>query len=947
MNGLYREDKCIVNNNITMNRMLISNGGPIDIPFAGDTSSSQTWGFSVGSESVLTGLKLKYNSNMPFHESSIRIWMTVSNHRWDWTYDEFDTHAVNGYTTIGEGELFDHEVEYPSKAAIYGLEILFTYTINEGDDPLYSRVYFTNPYLYHNSAKHPNGYNINSYTIYGSPAYASGKMRSIRKVTMSADDLPDGVSIDITLNGVKQTITSDMIDNTTANRAISTESCYVCNDTDDITDPLLEVESSGSVASVNTNAYDVTSNNDITVLMDINDISSASLINDNGVSVDSGVCLANITGVQSADGIDVTRSNIDVVVDNEAISGPLSFEVSSTTSKISKLSNRYMLTYVSAGVKYFGVYDVLLDKYYSPSNLQLYGDYLPTSFSVDNINIITDSNHDLSFIIEFDNKKLYYSIVRADSFSGSRLFEDDVYRANTVLSIMPIDNGVILHSDRQFNLVQNWNNTRWANTDKTKKTSIGLICGNSDISYMKDGISTIDLASGYDILGFSTNFMTNNKMVIQDSIQMVTNTISFPNILPTCLLLSPTGDTIDDDDHYENGLSYGDAQFYFKKMMGYNWGYSGSFGTMDDELTPSTGTSILCKTPAVDSENNYIVLPDKLIDTVGVEDVSLLGVCGNDVLAIANSSFSIFNKNIYESSIYKLVPKTNKALLDIYGDIRAIGNIVTISNDGATTLYSISKNGDISYMLGIPDTLVSNIVSMNQLLLAAGKTGLYLIKQSGYEKMYSFNDTREHAIIRAIDGKDFIVYCYNSTDAEIPYECTDGIYECTDGNLLVNSIVGRFNTYRINKSLHVIEINTNSELANYNVINNNKPVTDDITIIGNNTTDVRVLDFTETKSDYTFTTRPIHVAVSSDADFTANEIRIYHKGYGDINVNITDGSSTIATYTETISGSDLDVLGKSKINITPIILDYTKVEYTVDSTLCIDRIEAIGYYSKL
>ena len=255
----------------------------------------------------------------------------------------------------------------------------------------------------------------------------------------------------------------------------------------------------------------------------------------------------------------------------------------------------------------------------------------------------------------------------------------------------------------------------------------------------------------------------------------------------------------------------------------------------------------------------------------------------------------------------------------------------------------------MNYILSIPDVNIGNLVSMNQRVILTGAKGIYLISNNTYDKIFTFDQSMDTAIVRSVDGKDFLIYVYNRTASATPYLCSDAggtAYPCSDGSYQCSDILGYYKIYRINRFLHISELEsaTGVDLSNYNIINNNNPVNDNIVLVELNTADIKILEFDTTQSNGVIETRPINLARQDGSVFYLERIYLYSKGYGSITLTVGNAISNDINETVAINSNNDARILRTAIEVASTAIDYKIMTLTFASTIAIDKIEFQGRF---
>jgi len=700
--------------------------------------------------------------------------------------------------------------------------------------------------------------------------------------------------------------------------------------------------------------------------------------------VDSSVGLAHITSVVG-DAVDQPENETDVkimVEDARAYDFPTETTMhndiyrDSTIYKIHRLSARYLLTFVESSfsvegvtVKYFGMYDTVSESHYTPQNFYEHLKYLPQSLSdeLSEINVISDTGNDLSVTITLNDKTTFYlTIVRVDSFNAGKIYKDSTYKAQKTLTMMRIQDGTVANVDKDFELFVLFSASITKHSDRFLKRPVTLFNGNTDLMYERSSKDTnTNFGPGTAIFSSTKYLTTESVALIREPVSFVSGSYVLPMLLPSTAISftnpdvtaidfpSPATDINDVTDPSKNMYWFKLAMIYnFENDIGLGISARGFFGL---GLLPSAGSVCLLNMPSIDGETRtYTALPEKATDYFGIDYLSNLNNIGTKVVPANNKTFVYSGSNLYESSNLKLVPSGTKPLLDKSGTISSSGNIVAVTTDNpsetdqvSTSFYQIDRNSYANYILSVPDRIISNIVHMASGIVFVCSTGIYMLTQNAYDKIYEFPIEIENAAIRAMNGIDFVIFAYTTQGISTAYSCTDGDYPCSDGIYPVSERAGNSRLYRINKYMHISELETDNNLSKYNIITSNNNVTDNISLIDVDTSTIVTLGFGSTLSTPTFKFRPIEITTQSDDVFVADKLYFCTYGYGTVTVKIGDTVTDIYDNTASplvCNASNDDRYSCTLLEFGPVTFDHKEIWLTFSDTLKIDKIKIAGTF---
>jgi len=967
---------CNINESFFFDRTIVSNGSMLDKPSGDHIGTSAYWGSNNDTSLKWFEVSYELKSGSDLTNTSLDIRLMVDDARWHssghmhWTKDE---------KTITLGQSYSQRDNHYGDQ-VWNIRMRFNWTkdgVSHSAYMLYKDVkVWNNEWL--NPVRHIAPYNDRlELNPSGSPLWIRvpvvklrhHKYRSIQSITiLPHPDMPVGVTFTMTFETNKGKITKHVTTGITDNTYSSTKiPSYKCTLIDNkLKDPLLECSNDSDLYYGDVETFYVEdTTNDLTIDMDVTTISNTKTIDTSGRELVSTTCIGNITNI-TCGGLIAPRANKQLII----AKGESQINISSTSTikNIIKLSSRYTLTHVSSGnTYYYGVYDSIEDRHYSPNNLSDITEYLPKDSEVNirNLNIITNNDKQLSFILKYDTNEIYYSIIDLDKFDLIRLFRDDsnIYSNNKVLSAYPIVNGKLIYKDTNTIIDQQWNSIPLDVITGSKEILMNTLVGNGDIAYMKGDLLNIRVSSGNSIMSITNNYTHNNIGVIYDTIEFVSSANNLPMLFPSIFIHSQSTGTSNTTEFTDGYGDLASLVYKLKRLMMYDWSNSLQIGTLVLGEA-STGTAVVIKTPAIDELKKYTVMPEKLHSYINIQDLSLLGSCGTGVISIGLNTFSIVNNNIYKSSMYKLVPQSNSKLLDNDGYIRQTSNIIMTSNDKSTVFYSTDKNGNMYYMLSIPDIAISNIVSMGESFIVIGSFGIYRISSTNYNLIYKFNTSMGNAVIKAVGSAGFLAYIYNDKYSETSFNCIDGNYAINpSGYFAVRRDDSKNIFFSIGRDLSVIRLSNPTGYTSrlFNAINTDRSITESITLVDKNSGDVKVVDFFNgvDTTPASLTVRPIYIPVQDGIDFMVSRFRVFYTKLSNattpydisftINIYKTiDSSDSITSCTSNIPFSTLNINENvvEIISINEESLSNRCVRIEFSKGIGIARLEAIGHYKQ-
>jgi len=797
---------------------------------------------------------------------------------------------------------------------------------------------------------------------------------SVKSFTMEKGSFPDGVGFKFTTTygGEAEFYSGD--------RNLQAEERYLRNlqavdvtESSSLKDPLMQIRPSNTgwspgVTFTEIDVYSVVnrSNTEYTYIsIDINNISSTKLASEAqpGKVVIGAIGLGTITGINGGN-----YNSKQYIIEDPTVgkdTGDVTFGSSAPWYKnIYKLSERYFLTYATSRIqisgivqRYFGMYDAIDNRHFSPKNILDNIDYtLPvlSSLFIESVNIITDNKHELGVVVKYNgitenSLTAYLTICRAASFNGARLVKSDSYKKNKVLEIIPITEEDLSFTDNTYSFGERLQGGTPRFKERGVTKDFGIICGNTDIAYEKNAESSnLNLNSGFSALIHAKRYMNKNTAIVRDSSLFAMFAISFPLYTPQASIIPLDGDVVDDSVTWideTDGMNYetdiGSILNMLKRMMGYNWKSDGDVGTFYNgaTLAPQTGTMIIAKTPSVNDQGDYNVLPSRIDDVIGV-DISIDPLrIGTSYLSVGGLGLTEENGFLYPSSSYKLVPKNVKNFLSTNGIIHSHGNIITVTTDTSTHLYAMDRSGNANYMLSIPDRIISNTVTVGAALIMLGTTGIYKFSEGTYSKIYETEVVMEYASIKALEGK-FYVAAFKDVD-------------------------GSFAFYGISPVLGISRLEHNQSMDDYLVIDSSRSVTDKLVLISTNTSvATKVVGEGSLHSQHGTVSRPLSIVSKEGLVFKADRIQIYtygegpfgftigntgygiNEGYGCIGYNYpcTDGIYPVLNGLTIEASPLLSRLQRTKIEIEETLIDYTTIGFVLGNGISLDKVELVGTY---
>lgn len=643
-------------------------------------------------------------------------------------------------------------------------------------------------------------------------------------------------------------------------------------------------------------------------------------------------------------------------------------------SKIYKITDVYFITWyrtpfvdadTGIDIYSFGIYDSINNRHYTPRNMHDVKDYVPSSLdnNISYINILSSNSNNLSFIIDIkkdnDTISLYYNLVSLSEFNGALLYDDSGYRNNKILDVVIIGQDIndIPNTIPTFD-------TDSSNEDKLLSNQLTIFNSNSDILLKKNYNDQLKYGNGFSFHAVSKYFFSSPLAYIRDNINMASNVTAFPSLLPgmqQCFSngdsLIKSGDNVVVDDY--------ESVIYFSKLMGmFDFNVFNGLSTFTDGLlVPISGVDMLVSTPSInETSGTYKVLPNKIEDLINVSYNNSLSLAKR-IIPIGDKIYCYINNNLYQSSNIKLLPKDDNHLLDKFGNITSSANIIAVSSFNrdsqySTSIYSMDRFNNANYLASIPDLIISNMIQSLRGLLFVCSNGIYILNQGSYTKLYNFPYQMQYSTIKAMNGKDFIVFAYTlDRYVDIPVRTADEeiVYTADNEEVTINTLGDNFKIFRVNNELGISELEIEDNLSLYEIITSNNTVTDDIVLIENTTNNMSILGFkVENESNvksslFSFSTRPINVEDQSDKVYMLEKVYIYTKGYGELGITIKSSDNSIDYTNNTsklvIGTNDDDELSKNVITIPRSIdMTYKKIDIVADNTLKIDKIKLQGSF---
>ncbi len=294
-------------------------------------------------------------------------------------------------------------------------------------------------------------------------------------------------------------------------------------------------------------------------------------------------------------------------------------------------------------------------------------------------------------------------------------------------------------------------------------------------------------------------------------------------------------------------------------------------------------------------------------------------------------------------------------MLDKAGKVQTVGNYIAVVNEKATSFYMVDKIADANYILSIPDELVSNVVNMMNGMLFVGRKGMYVLSQGRYEMIFRFDYDNTNAVIKSVDGKDFVVYTYSSGqmgDVQLRFgpSATPLYFGNPEQELNIYGLTDNYKLYRVNRNLDVSEIECDDELSSYSLIESNSSAVDNIVVMNNATRVVKVLSFDSELSDPSIESHPISMEDQRRSTFHITHLEFYTLGYGNIVVTVGDNVAydyNNASSPLVVNDNNDNRLKKTTLSLaSEIAMDYKEVTVNYSSTLSLDNVKAVGTFLK-